>query len=188
MNNFPIPTDNLYKFCALVGVVATFTIGFVLPYTLGEKLNNNIIEAEYQKQIVEVRINSLTQFTDSVLDIVKNLENQKKVKDGFSKYYTEQDIRDLLEKMWARNTECVELNAKLKSLNTQSRRLIQLYEFYKFLMATAFPIMCIIAFWGFYRWKRLQDLQDSILQKQAESIGIEIKLKKKAAKPKPFKS
>ena len=164
-----IPTDNLYKFLALTGIVGLGATLFVLPLTL----DNQLVEKTYETERQSARILGEIQWIENRMDLVERLLKEEKgessdatdpdtTTDLFKNYieYDNDDIKVMFieakEKVLSFDTLKAEqriLQSQIGYLTNQKKKLYTV----KIIADSIFILMIIFGFWNWYRIQKLQD-------------------------------
>ncbi|WP_227024022.1 hypothetical protein [Xanthomonas arboricola] len=141
-----LPTDNLYKFAALAGIILTVLgIGYPAAKLLEVKLIANEVRTEYKAS--EVRAEAFKRLNARLSDKKKNTQEQ------IDRY---ESLRD-------KGLEEIAL------LHGKTEKIILLANFGQFYVAIGF-LMSIsgifLASWGFSKWIAVQRINDAILMNQ----------------------
>lgn len=171
--NLPIPpTDNLYKFAALLGSIIIFS-SLYFPYTLMSKVRE-------KTDFVTLKIattNQEAEFTKlKIVKVKEILENSIALQKGALKHdsnkftlsYSETELKNLINQ----NDELLKKNgislAELEHYQAESIRLSREYQIIKSFMVSSLAIGCLLAFFGYYNWyNRIQIYQDQALKRSA---------------------
>lgn len=188
-----IPTDNLYKFLAIAGLV--------LIIFAGTFANNRRIEIDREILSVEIKAQELTarsEFTtESQSDLIKDGEDLKKDASEFVRkapsfykvHLMESTIDNLLsdlerfekkyetirEKSLEYKLKSIEVNGQLKYVEQLQRELKEA----KILLYLSFYMGFELSIFGFYSWyHRVQMYQDILLEKQISKDAVVLNRKK----------
>ena len=147
--NIPIiPTDSLYKFMALAGIVLII-FSYVIPYKNSEELDFLIIEVGEELEIIERKQKALD-LEFSWFEKLSPQEQMKVIKE-ISEYHIETGI--LLAKLKSKQEKCKLLFSKNKAWD----KIFNLF----------FWIGLILSFSGFVFWYIfIQNPQDQLLRKR----------------------
>jgi len=157
MNINGLPTDNLYKFISLFGLVL-FLTSLIFPYSKLSPLEIEKAELENEKELLS--------FDIDVLD--KKIEFLKKNND-VEKLLVLRDDLNLLKR------KSIEIEGKDRKL----KLLISELKFYAQASLWGIVFSSIIIFYGFIRWYyRVQMHEDAILKEKAEKIAYNKKINK----------
>ncbi|QNN24322.1 hypothetical protein HED60_19280 [Planctomycetales bacterium ZRK34] len=150
------PTDNLYKFIAIFGIV--LVVSSVALYVTSRK---TAVEGQIEalRQIVDV--------TEALREMVLEIENTTALEE--SDKDDGQDVKVEMSMKLTRNIIDVEMNL-IESYWTKERFAISDFSRGSLVAIFGFAIGIIVTFYGFCLWYlKTQRYQDSILRKQAES-------------------
>jgi hypothetical protein len=157
MEPFPLPTDNLYKFCALVGVVV---IGLCLYRSSNLKHEYAIREIELgaATQRADLEKTALQTLIDEGLKEVKALEAGKipTQKDSEVLENKRREAERLTKEFALRNIEVISLTKQLTLIIKDRTEL--LFEAFIAFIAGGF-----LSVYGFVNWRKLQQQQDKLL-------------------------
>lgn len=149
--DFPaLPTDNLYKFIALAGLVVTLVS---LTYPTGKivELELGLIEAQSQRTKLEIEVSEIDR-------LAVNLQEEKSP--------TVQDVSGLRERLVQSKIKRVDL---VKSVSVAE---IQLQWVYRYSVAAIVGVLlgCYATFLGFRSWyANVQRPNDLLLVKQLDN-------------------
>jgi hypothetical protein len=167
MTPLPVPTDNLYKFCAITGVVL-----IVLSSYAAWQRFDELSKREIALEIALKRNDIDKAFVDIDAELAKSdLENSKLENDRNNFEERSRLLKDKIAKGFA-DTKAGWKDAE-QNVATAKELLLLNSE----LKVTAWVggVGClfgmIIGGYGFYNWRRLQLLQDSVLTKQLDEGG-----------------
>jgi hypothetical protein len=85
-----LPTDNLYKFLAVFGIILTITSIILVPYCF-DKFGPNLIETKYKLNEIKYSINNFSSITDTTLKN-RTLNNFEKELDDMEFYTKEMEV------------------------------------------------------------------------------------------------
>ena len=155
--NFPnLPTDNLYKFVALAGLVMLFlSVLFPVRWLLEIQQKQADLGAELLTLEDEAKY-----FSDSIQKAESQLAQMSKKAAEQKREQIERSRRELRSKLHV-------LKAKHQQIDT----LITLGREFRSLVSAGMFIGLGLAFGGFSLWyRRVQRLQDSLLRRQVEQV------------------
>jgi hypothetical protein len=175
MNLLPPPTDNLYKFCAITGVLI-IAGAFYIEIDLGGQLFTKVAAVELASEKSEIELRYLQTV---VAQHKETLEGFRKRKTAAQTYregkvpviISEREFADSVEAT-SRAVRDHELKfAEVKSGTKESRRLTNFLYAVWVVASIAIVLGFKLARFGFRGWNELQKLQDKILVAQAKSIS-----------------
>ena len=162
MNIPNLPTDNLYKFIALSGIVLII-LSLVLPNVEVTKLENKQEESSLavpalQKQINDLNLSLSILESDTATTSMNKLSKQDLTK-------LRERIIELANKTYDARAEFDQNKIKSDSVGSSINKLSQELSFYSYLMNMGFVLMIT----GFILWYfRLQKYLDLIVKKEAD--------------------
>lgn len=147
--DFPnLPTDNLYKFIALVGVVVLLVASY-FPIIKARELKLAMIEIEGKTRILEIEVQHLP-------DRTKQLKSNETIGDC--------NREELVDKAY-------KLKMKNEELKTNSKKLEVIgidYEIIRKIQTAGMVLGFILSAFGFFLWYfRIQKYQDKQLKKNS---------------------
>ena len=173
MNAFgslPLPTDNLYKFCALTGV-AIFLFSCYVGWRLSDDLIQRVNAQNLAVEKAKIEVDYLERFVDRLGQIVDNtkanLGDEDALKQGkIPLHVPEEDLRKMIQ----RKDELVrDSRLKIAELNSATREIAQAESYLKFIrIVGTFWVIAgfLLAVYGFIKWIGVQKMQDKVLERQ----------------------
>lgn len=163
MNIPNIPTDNLYKFIALSGIIIVL-LSIYIPKVKIAEVTDKIIDAKESKLILVVKVNNLESQVDRFKDkfgpsIKENKENNKELK--VENLYGELD--ELNDVLFLLKIERIKQKAITERIEVLENRSV---EIFRWSIITLFNGL-VMAFFGFWLWySKVQKLHDLILKSE----------------------
>jgi len=159
-----LPTESLYKFMALVGIaILVLTVG--AGYVSEKKLSLDIIQAQYDQKLLQVKIEKLSDLKDDLKSDVNRAMKKKP-----------QDLdMAMVDQMQARTDQTMEEVYDISIATAKLDNEIALLRYYNGELKVLFTI-CILSliagssltYYGFKLWyTRIQVYQDRQLKKLA---------------------
>lgn len=174
MNFLPLPTDNLYKFCALVGIVIVGTAIYweqgllenvhERAVSLNLELDKAGVELEYSQDLTKVLRRTLdnTQAKRSAEDSLK--EGKVLVNITEADLLKSADrLRELGRDMQLKGVEMTSAREELERQKQRSTRAIWTGAAYEMIGG-------LLALYGFWKWYVLQKKQDALLDRQIADL------------------
>ena len=156
MNLPNVPTDNLYKFMAITGLLTTFISVGVFEYAI-EKVSMSTDQVMLEATKLEIESTKVSQDLDR-LD--KEIGKIRLIS-------TIQKINEKIQVQENLNTENKILLAEIKSRNLQNIRHAKLLKEYYFLYVLGVLGGLTLSFWGFRLWyTRVQKIEDELLNRK----------------------
>lgn len=162
------PTDSLYKFCAISGIVVIlFSIYY--PHTLIIDLSCKVNDVT---QEIEVNMVNSAYLKSKIIQMKEILSNAKSQQRGdyvsdpnkLELAYSDSEIKDLLMKIEEMNRDIGIASATLEHNHEETGELLSEIKKIKWLSLTAGVLGCLLASYGFRRWYyRIQIYQDRML-------------------------
>jgi hypothetical protein len=175
MNFSPIPTDNLYKFCALTGAAGLFALLILLPQTLEKKWYESYYKTHRQIAAVEAEAKGVENLIGTLQEIVNNATEspQTNPKPRFQISYSNEDIKLMMQKtdeaIIKRDVLFAEAKVMAEELKTMGSQIDRAR-----ISAYLGIALCVgLIAWGLPKWNRVQLLLDARLQKEAEQAPKE---------------
>jgi hypothetical protein len=164
-----LPTDSYYKFCALIGTLLVFLIGYytfhrynILEYNMLQLESHiNIDSNHHLKELESIKLLSTLRMN---LKYKNNKIAYSTDEDGL--YYSNSDIIKLKKEF---NT--ILFNSRKRQIDFQIRSdklqiyLKQIKQLF-YIFYPAFLIGIILALYGYRRWYQIQKIQDGLLKLQ----------------------
>jgi len=193
MLNFLIPpTDNLYKFIAITGLLFIFA-SFFYPTILNIKINERILESEKDIEIAKIESAKLEREAGEIelkLNIEqKDVETFKENKNIVSPKQLEAEVSDL-EQLRKQTKEATDIAAEQLKKNIEIEYNNKLTKFYNDYFGLASNIALsgeilgfVLMILGFGLWyQKVQKYQDLVLLKEAKENQNSTKTKKRVSK------
>jgi len=170
----PLPTDNLYKFCALTGVAIVL---FVF-YTVG-RLSDDLLQRVNAETLAvdkaEIELDFLTRLTDQIDEIVNNakanLSDEEARKQGkVPLHISEEELQKLVERADELRRDSGLKLAELHSANREIGQAQSRLKFVRLVGAVLASIGAWFALHGFQKWSVIQKMQDLALERQTAEL------------------
>lgn len=186
MNIPNLPTDNLYKFCAIAGLVI-LGLSLYVPYqmlwqniaaeiALRREIKEiytefDIIKKEKELDDLLIRLDQST-FKNEERDKNVNVHKDKKSDETLAIKKAIDNLRNEISEFKRVRLKQGELEYNFDSLKKSMHRVDEILYYCKFLGI----IGILLTYFGFRNWYlKIQVYQDAIIKKQAQEAGIEIK-------------
>ncbi len=154
-----LPTDNLYKFCAIAGLII---LGFSVyyPSTLLSTITANSIDITTELDILDVendftkvRITKLRQLKG---DIIEHQQGRYKPNPATLRLtYSEQELKNLEDEIDRLGREQRTGTAKVKGKLQKNTHLIAEAKFIKYFIGVSFMVGLTFTIYGFFCWYTL---------------------------------
>jgi hypothetical protein len=178
-STFP-PTDNLYKFCALLGSIMVI-LAFYYPIKNIIAINEKMDACDLMLDKSEVNVKFLNGKADILKEIVKNgiAEQMGKFKQDSTKFnieYTEDEIKKLNNEIFDIQKESRMSLAEASHYSNQAKHLIT-YGIIMILATLVFSIVGLfLAVWGYSNWYyKIQIYQDKEIKDRVDPGKVEEK-------------
>jgi len=154
-----LPTDNLYKFCAIAGLII---VGFSVyyPFALNRTLSADVIDLSTEMGVLEAE----SEFThdrakklhELKQDFIERQQSRYKPNPAqFRLTYSEQEIKSIEDEIDRLNRDIRAGNAKMKGLLQKTKHLLVEVETINRLAYVSLAVGLILTFYGFFSWYRL---------------------------------
>ncbi|MCK5062144.1 hypothetical protein KAR28_06390 [Candidatus Parcubacteria bacterium] len=170
-SKFAPPTDNLYKFISIFGILLMLALPaycIFFSYTQQQEAQADVLE----KEILEDEKNDIKN------EIIDKIENVDKELEQLKQNYNQEKADDLSESILILENKKKELSKKLIAINSLIDKNTHRKEFInKLRVATTIYLFVgfVITLIGFSLWYfKLQRYQDKIIKKQAEESNNNI--------------
>ena len=166
----PLPTDNLYKFCALIGV-AVILFTFYTTGRLTDDLLQRVSAASLAAQKAEIEADFLKRLADriqkTVDDTKANLSDEDYHKQGkVPLHISEEELHKMVERM---NELYRDLRLKFAEVHSATHEITEAQAHLRFIRivgAVCAAAGAWFALYGFRKWHALQKMQDKALERQ----------------------
>lgn len=178
LNFLTPPTDNLYKFIAITGLLFIFASVFY-PTFLNIQINERILESEKDSEIVTIEMTKLERESKDIErkidDMQKQLKDFKQNPNKSSAKQLEANIKDT-DQLQKQTKEFMNIATELQKKNIEIEYKNKLTKFYNDYLKSALNyakvgiiIGMILTIFGFTFWLfRVQKYQDLVLLKEAQ--------------------
>ena len=178
MNQPNLPTDSLYKFCALAGI-AVILISFFLVERLISELQGKVVNYVLEVRRAKIELTYLLKEQERLESLIENSKQVKNKKrrdsgDKFAIEYSNEEVKQsyLALRQARKMTELK--NAEIEVARDENFRLIEKARHAWYVEIMAVSIGSILTVYGFLNWRRkIQVYQDAILKAQAEQFKPE---------------
>ena len=150
MNLPNIPTDNLYKFIALSGLVLTL-FSLIFPWTRMGEIRPKLVEINTQLEILKIESD----------EIEKELSRLEKMVNP-----TPEELTAIIKERKEHRIKNAELKGRFNQVDALVEELFYQWRFLKFGVFVGF-IISFIGFWFWYHF--VQKPNDMLLKKQIEN-------------------
>ncbi len=194
LNFLTPPTDNLYKFIAIAGLLFIFASIFY-PTFLNIQINERILESEKDIEIATIERTKLERESNVIErktnDIQKKVEGFKQNSSNVSAKQLEADMKDL-EQLQKQSKEVTDVATELQKRNIEIEYKNKITKFYNNYLESALnaakvgmTIGLILTFLGFTLWFfKVQKHQDLALKEEAKQSEIDAKINNQSSSPK----
>jgi hypothetical protein len=169
MNIPSIPTDNLYKFSALIGTIIVF-LSLYVPYILSSELSKQISYLELKVKTSEAESDY---FGDKVRAVEKIIDNSIAAQKGIRKHdpnklelnYSENELKVFLSELIELKKSRAISRAEEDNLLSETKRLNSEYDLIQNISRSFIIFGAILACFGYILWYfRIQIYQDRALK------------------------
>jgi hypothetical protein len=169
MNIPSIPTDNLYKFSALIGTIIVF-LSLYVPYILSSELSKQISYLELKGKTLDAEIDY---FSDKVQAVEKIIDNSIADQKGLRKHdpnklelhYSENELKVFLSELIELKKSSAISRAEEKNLLSETKRLNSEYQLIQNISRSSIIFGLVLACFGYILWYfRIQIYQDRSLK------------------------
>ncbi len=167
------PTDNLYKFCAITGVIILL-ISIYVPLKMDQNLRNQVAAVGLELSITEIELEYLKKETTKYQEIIKNFKDgvtpeQSQARGKLPLLVTEKEFKEGLAALQTATRDEEIKTVKIRSAHDHSKALIAELHFVRGVAIISITISTIIAVFGFILWyKKVQIYQDKIIKREAK--------------------
>jgi len=170
MNIPAIPTDNLYKFCALFGTVIIL-FSLYIPYKYSSEVEKQISSVNLNVNTTVVQQKYLIQKIDRLKEILENsiLKNKglyEYSQDVVELNYSQEELKEILSESYELYRDTQISDAKNENLDNESDRLIKQLKAILEIRTISLGLGIILSIFGYVQWYfKIQRYQDQILKK-----------------------
>ena len=163
MNLSLLPTDNLYKFAALMGLTGLFALVFVLPNTIASRFQEKHFKAFREQAAFEAQSKGLDDIIRTLNQIVIEARaNPKASEDNLSLPldYSQDEINGMMKELADRRMKASILKSEIEVLVKEMEEIDkERQRFYIQLIVGGF-VFAAMTIWGFLKWRKIQLLAD----------------------------
>jgi len=168
MNLSTVPTDNLYKFMAIFGLILLITCT-IYPISKINTAERAKIDVEISLQKLEREMDHIKTEAETISSELTSIENDSESDISSQKTEIIELIRNKRNSLQSRNDD-LEINIiDIKEKRMLSSLLVSELRFFLYFGSLGSIIGSILMLSGFYLWKnKVQRYQDIILKKESE--------------------
>lgn len=171
------PTDNLYKFCAITGVIIVLT-SLYIPLTLSHDLRRQVAAVKLDLSKAEIESKYVTEEAARYRKIVENYNNgltedKSRARGKMPVIISEQEFKEGLAALLKAAKDVELKTAEIRSGSEQSEDLLSELRFVRNTAYGSSFFGLVLALFGFRRWyEKIQIYQDKLLQRQAKQGSV----------------
>jgi len=166
MNLSTIPTDNLYKFCAIFGSISLYISVIGLPILLEDQFLQKQFSTEHQIAEVTAELEGTQNEIKVMQEIIKNYQNPKKDTSKLEVDYSNEEIKAMLRDLDDKSVTSRKMKADLDVYVEELEWIQFKIEKFNEIRLCLTIVSSILTFWGFHNWHKNQRIADQILKKQ----------------------
>lgn len=164
---YQLPTDSLYKFCALTGIILVLFSTFY-PFSLSRDLSTKLENFNYEYKVMEAELAYTTTLIDNIEKIISTevqIQNNTYKKDSSKLIlmYSNSEIKEMYKQLLILKKENYISKANLERIRENMKQFISDIKFIMNIGYIGITIGGILTFFGFKMWWKIQKKQDKIL-------------------------
>ena len=160
MNLSLLPTDNLYKFAALMGLTGLFALVFVLPNSIASRFNEKHFKALRERAAFEAQSKGLDDIIRTLNQIIEAQGNPKASEDNLPLDYSQDEINGMVKELAERRMKAAILKSEIEVLVKEMEEIDrERQRFYIQLIVGGF-VFTAMTIWGVLKWRKIQLLAD----------------------------
>ena len=160
MNLSLLPTDNLYKFAALMGLTGLFALVFVLPNSIASRFNEKHFKALREQAAFEAQSKGLDDIIRTLNQIIEAQGIPKASEDNLPLDYSQDEINGMMKELADRRMKAAILKSEIEVLVKEMEEILkERQRFYIQLIVGGF-VFAAMTIWGFLKWRKIQLLAD----------------------------
>lgn len=176
---YQIPTDSLYKFCAITGII-TILFSIYLPYSIFIDTNKQLITMKYEATKLNLEVNYTNEDIKEISENVKEMDKELTILENKSIKLTEIEIKrlkDFAKEFNIKNNSLKKLirehEIKVEQLKATQEKLETILNFSDFILKIGNfgrVLGFILSCFGFIMWyKKIQKPQDELILKSLKN-------------------
>jgi hypothetical protein len=162
MNLSLLPTDNLYKFAALMGLTGLFALVFILPNTIASRFKEKHFKALREQAAFEAQSKGLDDIVRTLNQIIESQASPKVSEDNLPLPldYSRDEINGMMKELADRRMKAAIVKSEIEVLVKEMQEIVrERQRFYIQLMVGGF-VFAAMTIWGFLKWRKIQLLAD----------------------------
>jgi hypothetical protein len=162
MNLSLLPTDNLYKFAALMGLTGLFALVFILPNTIASRFKEKHFKALREQAAFEAQSKGLDDIVRTLNQIIESQASPKASEDNLPLPldYSRDEINGMMKELADRRMKAAIVKSEIEVLVKEMQEIDrERQRFYIQLMVGGF-VFAAMTIWGFLKWRKIQLLAD----------------------------
>jgi hypothetical protein len=160
MNLSFLPTDNLYRFAALMGLIGLFALVFVLPNTIARRFQEKHFKALREQAAFEAQSKGLDDMIRTLNQIIEAQAKPKASEDNLPLDYSQDEINGMMKELAERRMKAAILKSEIEVLVKEMEEIDrERQRFYIQLIVGRF-VFTAMTIWGVLKWRRIQLLAD----------------------------
>ena len=116
MNLSFLPTDNLYRFAALMGLIGLFALVFVLPNTIARRFQEKHFKALREQAAFEAQSKGLDDMIRTLNQIIEAQAKPKAGEDNLPLDYSQDEINGMMKELAERRMKAAILKSEIEVL------------------------------------------------------------------------
>ena len=159
MNPSLLPTDNLYRFAALMGLTGLFAVVFVCPTPSRDDFRRNF-KALREQAGFEAQSKGLDDMIRTLNQIIEAQAKPKASEDNLPLDYSQDEINGMVKELAERRMKAAILKSEIAVLVREMDEIPrERQRFYIQLIVGGF-VFTAMTIWGVLKWRKLQLLVD----------------------------
>jgi hypothetical protein len=165
MNFSLLPTDNLYKFAALMGLTGLFALVFVLPNTIASRFQEKYFKALREADTFEAQRRGFDE-TMRILNLITTAPPSpaEKGEDKPFIFYSQDEIKAMMREAIDQSIKQQTLVAEIKVLVKEMEAIDRERQRFYILLIVGGVFFAAMTVWGFWNWRKIQMLADERLE------------------------
>jgi hypothetical protein len=162
MNLSLLPTDNLYKFAALMGLTGLFALVFILPNTIASRFKEKHFKALREQAAFEAQSKGLDDIVRTLNQIIESQASPKASEDNLPLPldYSRDEINGMMKELADRRMKAAIVKSEIEVLVKEMQEIVrERQRFYIQLMVGGF-VFAAMTIWGFLKWRKIPFLAD----------------------------
>jgi hypothetical protein len=157
-----LPTDNLYKFAALMGLTGLFALVFVLPNTIASRFQEKHFKALREQAAFEAQSKGLDDIIRTLNQIIEAQATPKASEDNLRLPldYAQDEINGMMKELADRRMKAAILKSEIEVLVKEMQEIDkERQRLYIQLIVGGF-VFAAMTIWGLLKWRKIQLLAD----------------------------